>query len=91
MSTPDPLSSQDPLAVAQALGLELPSPSYIFFAIVFGIVGLVAFRLGRRRERPASVGLGLVLMLYPYVVGSTVWLVLVGLALSAGVWFDMHR
>ena len=81
----------DPLAAAKALGLTLPSPAYLFFAIVFGLIGLVAFRLGRKQERPSTVILGLALMLYPYLVGSTLWLLLIGLALCAGVWFDLRR
>ena len=76
------------LVAAQALGLQLPSPAYLLGMIFFGLVGLVAFRSGRRRGRPVSLGLGLALMLYPYLVSGTAWLYLVGAALCAGLWFD---
>jgi hypothetical protein len=55
---------------------------------VFGLVGLLAFRRGRRSGRRLSLWLGLALMLYPYAVSSTVWLYAIGLALCAGLWFD---
>jgi hypothetical protein len=55
---------------------------------VFGLVGLLAFRRGRRSGRRLSLWLGVALMLYPYAVSSTVWLYAIGLALCAGLWFD---
>jgi hypothetical protein len=83
--TPAPL---DTLATLQSLGLELPSPAYLFAAIVFGLVGLAAFRLGRKRDRPRTMWLGVALMLYPYLVSNTAWLVAIGAALCAGLWLD---
>jgi len=71
--------------LTQALGLELPSPAYIVGAIVFGLIGLLAFRRGRRASRPRVWGLGLALMLYPYLVSRTWLLYLVGLALCGGL------
>jgi len=81
----------DPIAVAASLGLTLPSPAYIFFAIVFGLAGIAAFRLGRKRQQHVTTGLGVALMLYPYAVGSTTWLVVIGLALCGAVWWDLRR
>jgi hypothetical protein len=78
----------DELAALQSLGIELPSPAYIFGAIVFGIVGLVAFVLGRKRGRPTTKWLGVALMLYPYAVWNTWMLYLVGFALCAWLWVD---
>jgi hypothetical protein len=85
------MDATETIAAAQALGLTLPSPAYLFFAIVFGVVGIAAFRLGRKRERPPTVVMGLALMFYPYLVSGTGWLVAIGLALCAGVWFDLRR
>jgi apolipoprotein N-acyltransferase len=78
----------DELATLQSLGLELPSPAYIFGAIVFGIVGLVAFARGRKTGRPRVKWLGVALMFYPYLVWNTWILYLVGLALCAWLWVD---
>jgi hypothetical protein len=76
------------LSSLQALGLELPSPAYIFGAIVFGLIGFVAFRQGRRSGRRATLWLGVALMVYPYAVSRTGLLYLIGAALCAGLWLD---
>jgi ABC-type Fe3+-siderophore transport system permease subunit len=76
------------LAALQSLGLELPSPAYIFGAIVFGLVGWAAWRRGRKLERPRTLWLGVALMLYPYAISRTWLLYVVGLALCAGVVLD---
>ena len=76
------------LSSLQSLGLELPSPAYIFGAVVFGLIGWAAFRFGRKRERPRTLWLGVALMVYPYAVSRTWLMYLVGFALCAGVWLD---
>ena len=76
------------LSELQALGLELPSPAYIFGALLFGLIGLLAFRHGRRSERRLTLWLGVALMLYPYAVSNTWLLYGVGLALCAGIYLD---
>ncbi|MDE2146280.1 MAG: hypothetical protein KGJ24_06290 [Burkholderiales bacterium] len=76
----------DSLSTLQSMGLHLPSPAYLFGAIVFGLVGMVAFRLGRRREQPVTWGLGVALMAYPYVVSNTLVMYLIGAALCAGLY-----
>jgi hypothetical protein len=79
---------QDQLEALGALGITLPSPAYIVGAIVFGIIGLVAFAQGKRAGRPRTRWLGLALMLYPYVVWETWLMYLVGIGLSIAVWLD---
>jgi len=79
------------LGSLQALGLELPSPAYIFGAIVFGLIGLAAFRYGRKRQRGTTLWLGVSLMVYPYVISRTWVLYAVGIALCAGIYFDYVR
>ncbi len=76
----------DSLSALQAMGLTLPSPAYIFGAIVFGLIGFVAYRRGKATERKVTLWLGVALMLYPYAVSSTLWLYAVGLALCAGLY-----
>lgn len=76
------------LTALQALGLQLPSPAYIFGAILFGLLGLAAYRQGRRNERPRTLWLGVALMLYPYAISRTWLLYVVGVALCAGIWLD---
>jgi len=71
----------DELKNLESLGLVLPSPAYIAGAILFGIVGYVAFRRGRKTSRPALTWSGVALMLYPYAVTQTWLLWAVGIAL----------
>ena len=76
------------LSDLQSLGFTLPSPAYLFGAIVFGLVGLVAWRYGRKGQRPLTKWLGVALMFYPYVVSPTWLLYVVGAALCAGLFYD---
>jgi apolipoprotein N-acyltransferase len=70
----------------EALGLVLPSPAYIAGAIFFGILGLVAFRRGRKTSRSALTWPGFALMVYPYVIPQTWLLWTFGVALSCWVY-----
>ena len=70
----------------ELLGLVLPSPAYIVGAIVFGIIGYVAFRRGRKAARPALTWGGFALMMYPYAVSATWVLWAVGLMLCGWVY-----
>ena len=69
------------LTSLSSLGLELPSPAYIVGAILFGIVGYVAFRRGRKASRLEFTWAGVVLMVFPYAVSLTWLLWVVGAAL----------
>ena len=59
-------------ALASA-GLVLPSPAYLAGAILFGLIGYVAFRRGRKTSTASLTWTGVALMLYPYAVSQT-WL-----------------
>jgi hypothetical protein len=76
------------LSMLQSLGLTLPTPAYIFGAILFGIIGIAAFRAGRKSGRKPTLWLGVTLMFYPYAVSSTWLLYAMGLALCAGLYMD---
>ena len=67
-------------ALASA-GLVLPSPAYLAGAILFGLIGYVAFRRGRKTSTASLTWTGVALMLYPYAVSQTwlLWTVGVGL------------
>ena len=78
----------DQLNALRALGLELPSLAYIVGAVLFGLVGIFAFRRGRSTGRPLTRWLGVALMVYPYVVPQTWLLYAVGIALCAGIFLD---
>lgn len=70
----------------ESLGLVLPSPAYIFGAVVFGIIGYVTFRRGRKLSRSNLTWVGIVLMLYPYAISETWLLWMVGIALCGWIY-----
>jgi hypothetical protein len=70
------------------LGVTLPTPAYLMGLLLFGVIGIVVFVLGKRRRKPKVKWLGLALMLYPYIVWGTVPLYAVGIVLCiAAAWF----
>lgn len=64
-----------------ALGFGLPSPAYLSGSILFGIIGYIVFRRGRKTATPELTWTGVALMLYPYVVSQTWLLWLLGAAM----------
>jgi hypothetical protein len=81
------MDERQTLQALESLGLVLPSPAYIVGAIVFGLIGYVAFRRGRKTSAPALTWTGVALMLYPYAVPQTWLLWCIGAALCAWVYF----
>ncbi|GBG15149.1 methanol dehydrogenase (cytochrome c) subunit 1 [Novimethylophilus kurashikiensis] len=71
--------------------MDMPSPANLFGMLVFGIVGLAAFRYGKKRHSGLPMIIGTLLMVYPYFVSTTVLMYLVGLALCAGLYFLRDR
>lgn len=67
------------------MGLVLPSPTYLLGAILFGIIGYVAFRRGRKKRRAALTWTGVVLMLYPYAISEAWVLWVVGTVLCGSL------
>jgi len=81
----------DELKALQSLGLTLPSPAYIAGVLIFGLVGFVAYRRGKKAGRPRTKWLGVALMLYPYLTAPTWLLYLVGAALCLALYLDRDR
>lgn len=59
------------LQLLETMGLTLPTPAYIAGAVLFGIIGLVAYASGRRKANLRLKWSGVVLMFYPYAIGDT--------------------
>jgi len=76
----------DTVATAEALGFTLPSTAYIVGAILFGMIGFVAYRYGKSMSIPATRWLGVALMLYPYAISATWLLYVVGVALCVATY-----
>ncbi len=77
----------DQLQNLQSLGLTLPSPAYIFGAVLFGIIGYAAWRYGKKSSLVYTKWIGMALMLYPYAISKTWQLYAVGGALCVGLYF----
>ena len=74
-----------------ALGLELPSPAYLIGASLFGIIGWIAFRRGRKITTASLTWAGLALMLFAYAVSQTWLLWIIGAALSGWVYLKWSK
>ena len=76
------------LKTLETLGFTLPSPAYIFGAVVFGIIGYAAYRYGKKAPNQATKWIGVALMLYPYAISGTWLLYIVGTGLSIGLYIS---
>ena len=74
------------LKTLEALGFTLPSPVYIFGAILFGIIGFSAYRYGKKTARGKVKWIGVALMLYPYAISQDWLLYAVGFGLCAALY-----
>ena len=81
---------KDELAALDALGNTLPSTAYIIGVVIFGIVGYVAYRYGRKRSLQTTKWIGIALMLYPYAISATWILYAVGAALCIGAYISAY-
>ena len=81
----------DELNTLQALGFTLPSPAYLFGAFVFGIIGWVAYRYGKKTDHQYVKWIGVVLMLYPYVISETWLMYLAVFALCGACYYYRDR
>ena len=76
----------DELNSLAGLGLTLPTPAYLIGAILFGLIGFVAYRHGKRTALGKVKWTGVALMLYPYAISGTVLLYVVGAALCLALY-----
>lgn len=74
------------LRTLETSGLSLPSPAYLFGAILFGIVGYAAWRYGKKLSKPNTQWLGATLMVYPYLFSETWQIYAVGGSLCVALY-----
>ncbi|MGZ5781514.1 MAG: hypothetical protein ACXWIN_11235 [Burkholderiaceae bacterium] len=77
----------DDLNTLSSLGFTLPSPAYLIGAIIFGVIGIAAYRYGKKTSSSHAKWIGIALMLYPYAISDTWLLYIVGIGLSAALYF----
>ena len=63
------------------------SAAKIFAYIIFGAIGFVTFLYGKKNKLFRPMIIGAVLMAYPYFISGTFFLYLVGIALTAALYF----
>ncbi len=59
----------------------------LLWGLLFSSIGLGFFIYGRKQTRAVPLVCGIVLMIYPYFVPSTVWLVVIGVLLCVVPYF----
>lgn len=63
----------------------MPTPAVLFAALIFGVIGFVAFRYGKKDMLWKPMAIGATLMVYPYFVSQTWLLYAIGCALCVGL------
>lgn len=59
----------------------------LFWGVLFGSIGLGFFLYGKKQRAIVPLVCGVALMVFPYFVSSTAWLVIAGLLLIAAPYF----
>lgn len=80
----------DKIEVGQLMGFTMPAPGYLFGAILFGIIGIAAFRYGKKVSNFGMMLIALGLMVYPYFISSTWQLYLIGVGLCGALYWFRH-
>jgi hypothetical protein len=59
----------------------------LVWGMLFGAIGLGYFVYGKRQSALLPLFCGLALMVFPYFVSSTLWMLVIGGALMAAPWY----
>ena len=59
----------------------------LFWGVLFGSIGLGYFMYGKRQAAVMPMLCGAGLMVFPYFVSSTLWLIVVGAGLTIAPWY----
>lgn len=63
------------------------SASTLLWGVLFGSIGLGFFLYGKKQQAIVPLVCGVALMVFPYFVSGTAWLVITGMALMAIPYF----
>ena len=50
--------------------MDISNPAVLISSLLIGLIGLAMFMYGKRAEQPTCLGLGIVMCVFPYFVGS---------------------
>lgn len=70
--------------------MSFDAGSFITGLFVSG-VGFVVFEYGRRMRRPPQIGIGIVLLIFPYFVSNVVAMLGIAAALLVALWVLLAR
>lgn len=73
--------------------MSLPSisPTWLFFSVLIGGLGMAFFIYGKKQERIPQLMAGIALMAYPYFVSSTWLMVAIGAAILGALWLALRQ
>ncbi|MDR3427435.1 MULTISPECIES: hypothetical protein [Silvimonas] len=63
----------------------MPTPAVLFAGLLFSLIGMVAFRYGKKQGMWAPMVIGIGLMVYPYFISQTWLLYVIGCVLCVGL------
>jgi hypothetical protein len=69
----------------------MPDGSTLFYGLVFGAVGFIGLRHGRRRANTSCVVIGIGLIVFPYFFDTLFWNVLIGVILTSMLYLSWEK
>ncbi len=66
--------------------MDFSNPGLLLSGLAISMVGLAIFVYGKKTEKPKSLAIGLVMMVFPMFVPSLLWLWLLAGACLAGLY-----
>jgi hypothetical protein len=66
-------------------------PAWLFVSLIAGAAGFVLFTYGRKQGRWPQMAGGVLLMIYPYFLSSTLAMAVVGALIGAAVWVAIRQ
>lgn len=65
----------------------MPTPASLFWGILLGSIGVGYFIYGKRQQMMVALLAGVALMVLPWFIASTLWLLVAGVVVMAVPWF----
>ena len=61
-------------------------PAWLFVSLIIGGIGYVAFMYGKKQARVPAMAAGIALIVFPYFVSSTLWMIAIAAGILAALW-----